>query len=225
MAFLDSAPKDFWSSIGENRQTREIRAQYKSDVEYRTLAVEPRAIHCAIERPAGILLEDLANDSSFLQALKLTKTFFTDFGVRDIVRAGVRVFYLGLPNPELDTTKLKFRELYTPGILDLAEETLGEINDFQIAFDGGLEGDVRYHLRIGPYSGDEAAAHFREFVDQIASMSNANFICDLDLYESSFELPDVQLIKWFTPHLRKSKSIIESIEKLISMGVGNGTDG
>lgn len=214
MRIIHAAGNEFLPRLSENQQVRTISGVFSSKEKtiFRSLSVEPNAIYGIIETVNGIEIKSLENDHNFSGLIKIAGTICKEFGIKEIARSGLRLFFFKKLYTNDKQMHSAFRRLYDGHIVQSLEKILGNIDDYRIAFDGQHEEKIHYHFNCGPYRSDEAGKYLVEIADEFKQQVNYDFIADLDLFEKDFELSAV-LTKWYLPLFRQAEQTYDTLEK------------
>ena len=213
LALIDSMPDKFWSELRESRTEREVQATFKSELESRLISVQPTTAFCAFESSKGYELRNLLDEPVISKVLTLVKQVCDKYQVAEIKRAGFRVFQLEEVTGSKSDSIMRLRKSVDPTLNELVAEGLGEIKDIGLHFDGSHPDGIDYHLRVGPFSADEVSKFFNDIPIEIGAATQADFIWDIDLYETQFATPNVSLTKYFTPMVDKASNVVANTKK------------
>jgi hypothetical protein len=207
--------KKFWNEFQDSPQNRHIAATYLDDKKpslFRQITVDPTTITFSIEFAPGIKLEKIGDNESFTGLSKIVKSLCNNFNIDEILRCGIRIIYfnsIGNNNPNLKTYSNKF---FDDKLLGVIEKSIGHPEDYGFSFDGTSNDNIKYRLRFGPYTKDEAKKYLEHVHENMANNCEFNFICDLDLYELKFSLAQRRPIAWSKPLLEKAQKLINGLE-------------
>lgn len=209
----------YWPEFVDDSANRRIIAK-STDSEkgtFRQISVEPTVLNFVLESTKGIDLDSFDTDKTLSILFKGINDLCDKFMVNEIQRAGIRFTMLSRikeGNPDL---KPSFNVLFDSKLLSNVTSSLGGINDYGIVFEGEGLDKLGYRCQIGPYEVSEARKYFSETTaNKLAEEDvDANFICDLDLYEAKFAMT-VSAAKWSINPQRKAKQLSASIEAYLS---------
>jgi hypothetical protein len=208
---VENFPKDFFDAYGEERNTRRSIAKKLSREKgtYKAITVEPTAVVCEIESVGGTEMQRIA-EGEFKTLSATIGDIFKTFKIFNLERSGLRLYIFGqAPNGSSLQRVLK---LINPALIKSTESCLGGITDAGLALDGTSEEKVSYHLKFGPYLGAQEHPKYFAAVNDIFSKSlDANFVIDLDMFESKFADTTGRPMKWCGHQLNVARRAVDFV--------------
>lgn len=215
-AFEKENPKNLELRENKNNRTVTIRFVSESGDFMRHLNVEPTSIHGAFESIEGVEIDKLLNDTKgFMFLTKLASRLCEKLHVENIIRSGLRLFYLNKLGKQNHDIVRAYQKMFNPEMIGKLENELGTIQDYALILDGAADDGVHYHFSTGPYRAEEAQKFFYEIANAFKEQTDYDMICDVDLYENNFSLSNRPLANLYRPIIAKAKHIIETLESQI----------
>ncbi len=218
MHLMNEQGDDFWNVYNDDPTKRTITAVKESNENFffRALTVTPIHIDCNLERHEGIELAGLENDPMLTKIIKITNSVRKEFKINDLVRSGLRIFYLDKLELGKGSITKAIEKLISPGIIKDINGELGQISDIGFAFDVEHGDKIHYHYRFGPYFKGEAKKYLTYQTKTFDKNIDFNFVADIDLYEMNFSIAEsVNYLKWCRPIFEKANNSIENTKKII----------
>ena len=204
----EMGPEDYWPEFKDSASNRIIsvsQANNDSGIA-RQFTVEPTSINFQVDSAKGLPPSAVLSNEHVSTLFKGIQSFCEAFKITDLARAGLRTLVLATVGDSKDAVKRAAGTLNAE-MVAAVENVLGAITDVGVAFDGEGSDKLQFHMRVGPYSSQEAPKYFEQSVAD-AMTSQANFIADLDFFEINFSMT-VRAMQW-------SRAPVEKVEKLLS---------
>lgn len=213
----EDRPK-FWSKLSENQQQRLVSATFAEKAEgiARSLSVAPNYIVASIEETNGMATRRLEGHDAFSEIQRVLSELREKFKIDAFERAGLRLYYFSSLVASSERVRDAFASILGDVCMGPLRSTLGGATDVGLSFDGSHADKIYYHNRIGPHFPDDAKRYFEEVGDEFDPEKRYDFICDLDCYETKFELPKTKLIKWWLPISERADQYISTVEALLT---------
>ncbi|MBC8739220.1 hypothetical protein F6X40_20945 [Paraburkholderia sp. UCT31] len=193
LRILQGAGESFFKQVQDAAVNRTIvgsTGQVGDSESYR-MSVSPLAIDFSYETAAGIDFQKFEAAETLRALFKYTQELTEHFKIRQLQRAGLRLYYLGSVGKGTSELVPVFRKATHSAFVDAIGESIGSPADYGFHFDGEKEA-LKYHLHFGPYRSQEAARYFETVHSKLDTIGKGNIVCDLDQYEESF----VQTVTW-----------------------------
>lgn len=218
MKTLSDMGEQYWPDFRDESANRRVSTS-KVDAEkgtFREMAVEPTHLSVVFESAAGIDLNSVDADETLSTLFKGIHSLCETFKVNDIQRAGIRLSVLGQIKGGTPSLFPLFNKLFDQHLVGSVKESLGDIKDTGIAFDGEGADKLGYHCRFGPFDASEASKYFTATTaKKMTDETSANLIFDLDIFELKFAMT-VSAAKWSKSPLAKAKQLTSSVEEYLT---------
>lgn len=178
------------------------------------ISIRPDMAILEVVSHEGINLERLEANPEFSRTINVLTEIFELNNIKQIKRAGIRVFYLEKLSSE-ELVQNAFSEILDSKINSIISEHSGPIDDYGIQLDGGIENGRKFHIRFGPSSKEDSKKYFskRESFDN--PQIDCDFVIDMDVFENKFEIPDCRPRRWIKQSLEKPLHTMPKLRKLI----------
>lgn len=207
----------YFAQLVEGTPNREVRAIYHDDELRRDLKVAPNAIVIDYHNYRGIALSGIRQDRDFEKLVHIMTNLRRAYpSIRTEVRTGLRMIYVGSIPANREHVVSTFRSLLSESMSSLVTKSLAEPTDYGMNFDGGMPGDVQYHLRCGPFLGYSEIEKYFDGAkpgDDLEIFEKSNFVCDLDQYQMKTQFGS-ELV-WWKELLIKAAGLIPQIENVV----------
>lgn len=206
----------FLPDLLERQQGFGVAAQHKNPKtnETRILAIEPGAIHGSFDVVEGLDGSYLKEFKIYTKLIKIVNEARKAYEINMLNRSGVRSYFLD--NVENIEVLSKFNSLIDYNFFTRVKDTLGEVTDSGIAFDGENADGIKYHLKLGPYNQKEADKYFPNTHKFMDSIEDYNVIADIDLYQNNFELDyRVSYDKWCSPNFERAYVMMQRYKQIL----------
>jgi hypothetical protein len=199
---------DFFPTVGETKNWRQLAAKFSDERIFREIAVDPKSFVASIEYLDGVMPDSLRDDKSFAPIVKMLSTLCAEFKISSFSRAGFRVWMLEKTGLGWQGNREKLLGAVSKPLQEPAAAALGEVFDVGVAFDGRSSAKVSYHLMFGPYRGKaENKKYFPNLGEKFPEDSPFDFVIDLDQYEELFTYGNTTAEKWWRPLVDNTSSV------------------
>lgn len=225
---LDQIEQESWTEFREAMQDQQKIAIFRSEKhpndEYRMLSISPTFVTLSFELAEGISLDKLYLNTTYTRLFKVIGSLLAEFKINKFRRCGIRFYYINQIGNENDTLYESFSKLIDQNLKQSIESNLGNIKDYRITLDGSHNDETKYMMSIGPYKTDEAYKFFEHIASAVVeTQRQANFICDLDIYEHDIStVHHKEIVHWTKPLISKAEKSIKMLEKQILEKLGEG---
>ncbi|MDO8863716.1 hypothetical protein Q6D67_18650 [Haliea sp. E1-2-M8] len=218
MRHLESLGKDYWKSVGQDRNNGRISGNRHDEGNGKScvLIFEPTTLIMDIEYVSGVSVAKLHLEEDFDKLTRLMEGLLTEFSIKNVRRVGMRCFSFFAPAPYEQVTR-SFASFIGSGYSKLIESTLGEIKDFGIALDGQNE-SLQYHHRAGPARPEEATRQLQRLGSELMQKEDFTAVCDIDVYETGITTTYAPPRKWARDAAQLMLSSFRALESSLKEG-------
>lgn len=153
---LHSKQPDFLNDLRESSNRTISGTFYAKNKIYREINFHPTNVNGTVEYLDGDTdFETIDKDSTFSGLGEISQKFFERFSIPDINRAGIRFFVVD-DAPIFRTSALNdFIGRIDSDFVKTTSETLGEISDTAVVFEGKASDEISYRLQFGPLTEED----------------------------------------------------------------------
>jgi hypothetical protein len=178
----------------------------------RTLSLERTSMNGTLEWRGGTDLGRVLSSEQFRGLDDVTKELLKVCEIRNVARAGVRIFCL---ERYADGRKNAFNRtlaLIDDGLRTKTGASLGPISDIGITFEGTTTDKVDYRVIHGPYARKnvELLLEKKPTEDQYKMLSDFDLFFDIDLFEGNFSFAEHTLFRWTETKIAKALDFIRA---------------
>ena len=215
LKLLKTSFDDGWNNLGLDVQpTTKITAiQSDKDDISREVVVEPKFITYMEESANGKTVDNFLQDPFIKQLFEFIDVYFNEFEIRNINRAGIRIFDFQ-ENETRDEVRDFFKKECSSRLQQAIENANGSTFDYGVILEGNIDEDIKFRYATGPFADGDIVRHFQK-VKNISENSKDKFslTLDLDLYQSSFTTSYAKASKWLATNFDKANRFKEAIRK------------
>jgi len=212
----------FLPDLLEDSKSHAVLAKFTNkDEDIRTFTVEPTSLSASFESINGAECSALGSHIVFHKFIKLANIFRQEFSINDLKRCGLRLLHFDTIGIHDCSSIQQFKSIIDNRIAHEIEQTVGNITDIGLAFDGAHDDKTKYHIKFGPYSTDGIDKYFVHIAEKFDETTEHDTIIDIDIYEEDFRINNtVSFIKWCNPIIEKANKSVNVITSRLTSKIG-----